>query len=421
MSALGAVWLLMEPSRKNGEMLHDARTRVARQLLRDPLFWFFVVLAVFSALVSLNSGMVRTFDAPQGKWIVTEAPCGFFPGCAQGCGFLPFAMVVALCVVVEGCRLALGKSARIAFAAVYAIAAGFCGIAAACFGFHSESEVFSPGISFGFALLASVVASAGIYECKWQKYLLLFAVAVGGCAVGLFCFSTPTVLLSFLALTLLFIIGSIVHLSLFWGGAEVAKFLVIIAVAAIIPALLATCVIPSEVAEAHSAVFLSLDTFPDCLFSEGFWDRRAALSGFAASFWRDEMWTGCGAGVFPLKLWISGGTAKGLSSAAPLNGWSLLLSERGILGAVSLAVPFLMMLYSLVHRAYIAIRFGKAVFFPLLALGVLAPVATAALGFVDPSVMRPDVILATFALFALAASSLPLPRLTGGDSGGKDK
>ena len=39
LSGFTLVWLLMEPSRRNEEMLHDARMRVAGDIARDPLFW----------------------------------------------------------------------------------------------------------------------------------------------------------------------------------------------------------------------------------------------------------------------------------------------------------------------------------------------------------------------------------------------
>ena len=273
--------------------------------------------------------------------------------------------------------------------------------------------VSSPGLAFGFAFLASIVAAAGIFECRWQRYLLLFSFAMGGSATGLFYFSTPPVLFSFAVVGVLFIAGSAAYLAICRTGADVARFLVVVVVSAVVPVLLGICTVDSEVTRTHGAVAMTMAEFPDNLFGEGFWERRAALSGFAATFWRENMWTGTGVGTYPLQLWISGGSAKGLASQAPLNGWWLLLSERGIIGAIALAVPFAFMLYSLLHRAWIAIRFRRAAFFPLVALGIVAPMLVAADGLVDSSAMRPDAILAAFALFALAASSLPIPRLMG--------
>ena len=413
MSAIGALWLLLEPSRKSDEMLHDARLRVAGALVRDPLFWFFVVIALLSGLRALNGGMERIYDPSVRRWLVTAPPCGFFPGCATGSGFLSFATILALGVVVEGCRLALGKSARTAFAATFSIAAASGGVAAAIANLHSEDLVSSPGLAFGFAFLASIVAAAGIFECRWQRYLLLFSFAMGGSATGLFYFSTPPVLFSFAVAGVLFIAGSAAYLAICRTGADVARFLVVVVVSAVVPVLLGICTVDSEVTRTYGAVAMTMAEFPDNLFGEGFWERRAALSDFAATFWRENMWTGTGVGTYPLQLWISGGSAKGLASQAPLNGWWLLLSERGIIGAIALAVPFAFMLYSLLHRAWIAIRFRRAAFFPLVALGIVAPMLVAADGLVDSSAMRPDAILAAFALFALAASSLPIPRLLG--------
>lgn len=68
MSLCAWIWLLMEPSRRNDERLHEARVRVRRAIVRDPLFWLFVLLTVFAGLRALNGGIVRAFDTTAHKW-----------------------------------------------------------------------------------------------------------------------------------------------------------------------------------------------------------------------------------------------------------------------------------------------------------------------------------------------------------------
>ena len=46
LSFLAFVWTLVEPSRRQGEMLHDARFRVFLSVFRDPLFWFSLFLSL---------------------------------------------------------------------------------------------------------------------------------------------------------------------------------------------------------------------------------------------------------------------------------------------------------------------------------------------------------------------------------------
>ena len=429
MSAVGALWLLLEPSRRSDEMLHEARIRVSGALVRDPLLWIFLGLVVFAGLRALNGGIVRIYDPGLGKWLVDGPSCSFWPGGVDGSRLMPFSTVLALAVAIEGCRVALGKSARIAFAATVSIAAAAAAIAAvvAC-GFGCESAlraagleagswsltassdrlISSTGCAYGVCVLAGVVALAGLFECKWNKFLLLFAVGLGGAEAGLFFFSSPAELLLFTVLALLFVIGSAVYLGLTLRSADVFKFIAMILISLLVPVMLAVCIAPSDMVQAHGAFVMNMADFPGNLFPEGFWERRSALSGFAADFWREAPWKGTGIGAFPIRLWLAGASVSGVSSHSTLNGWWALLSERGLLGALALTVPLGFMCYSLVRRAILA--FGRHVFLPLVALGVVGLLATAAAGFVETSMLRADLMLVVGAFFALAASSFPVPR-----------
>ena len=48
LSPLAAAWVLLEPSRRADEMLHDARVRVASLIASDPLFWFLLLAVVLA-------------------------------------------------------------------------------------------------------------------------------------------------------------------------------------------------------------------------------------------------------------------------------------------------------------------------------------------------------------------------------------
>ena len=115
LSFICTAWYFLEPSRRNEEMMHDARNRVVRSLLKDPLFWAFVVLAALGALRIFNDGVALTYDVAVGKWSLNDVTVSFVPSCVRGGGRLEFAMIVALATVTETCRHALGKSARTSF------------------------------------------------------------------------------------------------------------------------------------------------------------------------------------------------------------------------------------------------------------------------------------------------------------------
>ena len=45
LSALAGLWLLVEPSILRGEHLSSSRARVRREIVRDPIAWFFLLAA----------------------------------------------------------------------------------------------------------------------------------------------------------------------------------------------------------------------------------------------------------------------------------------------------------------------------------------------------------------------------------------
>ena len=62
LSALAGLWILLEPSILAGEHLSTARGRVRHDMVRDPLFWFFLAAVVFAGLRWLNSGISMHYD-----------------------------------------------------------------------------------------------------------------------------------------------------------------------------------------------------------------------------------------------------------------------------------------------------------------------------------------------------------------------
>ena len=195
-----AAWMVLEPSRRVGETLHDARFRVASSIVRDPLFWFSIFLALIAAVRWLNDGIGMTYDAEKSLWSLSESRFPFLPGGVKGSGLLPFASVVAVVVLMQAGRHALGKSARVCFLFIAAVLAGVAAVVAALacvFGnpvalhFASSSTVDAtyPGTAFGLCFMGSMVAMAGAFERKWHRAMPLLAIAVGGSALGLYLFA----------------------------------------------------------------------------------------------------------------------------------------------------------------------------------------------------------------------------------------
>lgn len=429
LSFVAAIWLLMEPSRRAEEMLHEARVRVRGAVLRDPLFWFFSVLVVLAAIRCLNGGIVRRFDTIAHKWVLAGPSVQLLPGSVDELGLMNLSTVIAATLVITGCRQALGKSARIAFASFIGLFGGITAIALivlchvgkpeilALAGFSGEewrfavdsvTTVSSAGNAFGLCFLASIVGLAGLFECQWNKLLLLFSFAVGATGIGLFYFASPATFVLYMAMGIVLLLGCIAYLWLTLSGAVVFRFIAALLLAAAVPAAVVTCLAPAEMTSFHADLLGGIGDFPTGLLPDGFWERRAELTEQAAAFWKDAPWLGLGQGAYPIQLWLTGAALKGGLATGTLNGWWLLLAERGIIGVLTVVLPLGFMVFTLVWRIIGA--WGRRVFLPLAALGLAGLLLTGVTSFWECSFLRADSLLLTGSLFALAASTFPAPR-----------
>ena len=416
LSLSAALWFFLEPSRRTYEMLYDARIRVRRSVLLDPVFWLLLLNAAFAAVRMFNGGIKEFYDVELGKWIVTSPSIPNLPGNAGDTGFLEFALVVAMIPVLMGCRHALGKSARLSFLLSMSFFSGISllvSLAAAHFHVGTAMDVLEAGIrppsyagcAFGFCFLGGIVALAGSFECKWNKLLLLFSLVIGLDATGLFYFAPIHVTLLFAVAAILVILFSIVYLWIATSPVNALKFVSGLVIAAIVPVVVALTLIDGETTKAHLAFFNGGSLFPD-----GFWELRMRLSELSRSVWRGSVWLGSGLGSFASEIrllaaeedWVAW---SGVLPQAPFNGWWMILCERGIIGATAIALPLAFLLFTFFRRLVGAI--GVKSFLPMSALGILAVVALASESFVDVSLLRPEVLLSAGAFLALSGSSFP--------------
>jgi hypothetical protein len=427
LSFLAFVWTLVEPSRRQGEMLHDARFRVFLSVFRDPLFWFSLFLSLVAFVRWLNGGVAMAYDAENAVWSLRAPALAFLPGSVSGSGYLPFAATLAATVLMQGCRHALGRSARGAFlfiasflagvASVSAIVAAACGhagvlAAAAC----TTSDATFVGNAFGLHLAGAMVALVVSFERKWKSAMPLLIVAIGGCGAGLYSFAPDYVIAVYALATVLALGLSLMYAGRKVGGLVVPKCLAILLISAAAGVLFAMWVVPASVREARFA-FLSQEGAS--FLPDGFIAARDSLSAIAASVWKEHPWLGTGLGSFALDIRFNATPDDWAlfpsSQAGALNGWWQMLAERGIAGVILFASPLLFLAWTYVLRAYEAVRKAVASRRPaeLMALhaacwiGPLAIAATAACGFIDHSFWRPETMMAVAAMFALSGSALP--------------
>ena len=438
LSLLALAWTVLEPSRRMDETLHDARFRVASSIARDPLFWFSLVLVLVAGIRWLNGGIGMSYDAEKAVWSLSGATFPFLPGCVDCSGYLPFASVVGVVVLMQAGRHALGKSARVCFLFVAALLAGIAAVVAglACvfenpvalrYAACSTVDATYPGTAFGLCFIGSMVAIAGAFERKWNRAMPLLAIAVGGSAIGLYLFASDIVILAHAAAAVVVMACALAYAHRRIGGLVVPKSLAFLLVAAVLPILFVMGVVPEGIKAQKLAIFFGEEGAQ--LFPDGVLALRSALSEVAEKVWKDKPWLGTGLGTFGFDIRFNAKEADWAMFASnqvgALNGWMQMLAERGITGVAFFVAPLLFLLWTYALRAFRAVAdilsksrhsFGALVFHPACALGPIALLVVAACGFYDHSFWRSETMMLTSAMLAMAGSAFPAPKKADKDS-----
>lgn len=416
LSALALVWILVEPSKRSGEMLHNARTRVAAAIVGDPVFWLLIVISVVSLVRFLNDGIRMAYDVENIRWYMAEPAFPFLPGSVSGAGALPFMTVVAMIVLSVGLRHALGRSARISFLALSSFFAGVAGFVAVGMAMCGNPAMVSAtlcktsvssfaGSAFGMYALAAVASLAGSAELKWSGLKPVLIVALGGSLAGLWFFAPPFAVLVFLVAAIAVWIVSMVYLAFAASVLEAVKMSAVVLIASMIAFLLCFAAVPEGVNESRLAMLAGFDA----MFPAKFFETRKALASIAMKVWRENPWAGSGLGSFPIAIRFNATYEDWLllkvSQPSALNGWWTFLAERGLVGALSAITVLVFLAVSFVRRLVHGSL--RRTFVPFIALAVAAVAALAAETCFDEAVSRSDVLLAAFSFLCLSVWAFP--------------
>ena len=422
LSLIGSWWILLEPSLRGGEMLHDARRRVWRAIWRDPLFWTLLFVVVLTGIRALNTGIAMSYDFESRSWSVSSPNFPILPGSHAESGVLPFAAAVALGVVVTGCRHALGRSARMAFLLVASALSGLAASILVLQASHGDKVanwamecgpcwLYHPGVAFAIFLLCGTVALYGAFERGWNAAVLLVVFAVGGNAAGLFVFAPALDVVVFAAAeVVLFVVVFVVACRTLRGSGEF-RMLVVFSIALVLGTLFVVSVLPEDVVAAKTAPIVAMDFLPADMLA-----RRGVLSDAAFKSWVSHPWVGVGMGAFQFSLRFSVSASdwalvpQGI--AAVPNGWRQLLVERGIVGSVAMALPFGFLLFTYFRRAVSCVR-ARRLPGPTVVVAPLAVLPLVATARFDCSLLRPDVLVITGAILAVSAKSFPKEMIRG--------
>lgn len=426
LSLFAAIWITMEPSRRANEMLHDARVRVAGECFRDPLFWVSIVIAAVYFTALMNDGVGMVYDAENALWKMSAPALAFLPGTVEGAGLLPFATAVASVVLLEGCRHALGKTARVTFLFSGGILSGLAALTAVFLCAAGNETVLQAtrclyydasfiGTAFGIWFAGSMVSLVGLYEVGMYKVIPFSFISIGGSAAGLFLFAPMPVILLFAAVAVIAFSLALAYAGVKLTSAVAPKCAALLSMAGVFAVAFVIFFVPSEIVNAKVAQFTEWKMFP-----ESFDALRALLTGFSLEVWSDHPWLGTGLGSFAYNIRFLAGDADWSViqtwQKSALNGWLQLLAERGIVGFILVVAPFLFLLWTYAVRCVKMIlrkQIGSykgfvSAFHPVTFLGPLVVAAVAIGALFDCSFYRPEVYLATLSVFALAGSFFPV-------------
>ena len=345
-----ALWTVLEPSLRGGEHLHDARRRVVKAVLRDPLFWATLVLTTFAGFRAINSGISLSYNAEASVWHVSSPVFPILPGVVGSAGELSFAVALACVVLLQACRHSLGRSARMAFhllssflsglAALIALVALHKGAAGALALLPSNGDGGQSfiGMAFGLHLIGGLVALIAIAEYRWRFSFFLLLPAIGCNAASLFTFAPAYLSAAFAVAGILALAYVLVFSFQVCSSSDGFKLMVIGGIALALGGLLTAAILPKTVMDERLAAFMGLALFP-----ERFWEFRGVLSTVAFKSWISHIWIGTGIDSFPLDFRFAAQDAEWAAfprgATALANGWWLILVERGLVGIVFFILP----------------------------------------------------------------------------------
>ena len=342
---LALEWLLVQPSLRSGEGFRDARRRVIGEIVRDPVFWFGIAVAVFAGLRALNGGIELAYDPERQVWSVEEPWTVGLPASAPGAGFPLFALALSLAVIVPGVRHGLGKSARAMCLLFASLIAGCAGIAASvlvCTGSEAflklaGTGLFSPtwaGDAFCIWLLASSAALGQVEERGWKKAgLPAVFLAIAGNAAGTVFLCPPVVAAGAVVASAVVALISINYAGFHAGLVAAARAVVVFSLAISLPLVMLSGLADENLCKAKLDGLL-----PSNAMTERQSVMRGALVKNALTMWKESPWLGKGVGSYGINAPFCAEKSDWAELPSKIefvpNGYAQILAERGIVGCL---------------------------------------------------------------------------------------
>lgn len=421
---ISLVWAFAAPSVLSSEGVHASRIRVLKGVKRDPLFWFSLAIALFAALRWLNSGIETIYDFDIQDWRVKGSALEFLPSAAKGSGYLEFSFAVSLVVLLVGTRHSLGRKARFFYVGFSSFIAAIAAIVQlvmwdsgdALLVARAACDIIDPsfiGTVYAVFAIASFFTIAISFENKWSLAAFLSTSTAVPLLANAVVFSTPTTIAFMLAAILLSLLAVFPYAIKNLQGSQIIKCLLSYIVSVVCAALLLMAISEDEFL-LHKVSFFTDWQF----FTKEIAAKREVLSGASLKIWLENIWLGCGLDSFRLELpFALSNEARDIVSpkqTAPLNGWWLLLTERGIVGTLVFVIVVIFLVFSLFYRLVLAIKSsfsadGEELAYSLsymFFLPVIVLMFLTACTFFEVSAWRIDVLLPMCGFFVVGARSV---------------
>ena len=405
-----AVWMFLSPSVLGRERLRDARVRVFRAFISDPLMWVMAIVVLMAGIRAFNGGIKMVYDAETTVWSIASAAFPILPGTVDGCGYLPFVTSVLAALLMAACRHALGKAARLSFCLVASVLAGATALTEISLGMQ-EPQTEMAGLAYGIYFLAGTAALVGAFEYRWNWTVPFFLVAIGGTGLGLFAFADVLTLVSFLAAELMLVGYMFFFANRTLRKAAEFKLLVVYGISVTVAVLAVLSLVPEALISGKITSVTPWRLFPD-----GFSEIRSVLSDIALRSWKVHPWLGSGLSSFSLDVRFFATDSDWLvlisERSSALNGYWHLIAERGIVGAALLALPLVLLLAYFVIglvRGAMALRLPH----PAALIGPLSLSVAVLDAFFGVSFLRPETMAAVAFSLAVSTKSFPKERLDG--------
>lgn len=418
LSLVSALWMVFEPSMRAGESLSDSRRRVAKAILRDPLFWILLVMVAFSGFRALNTGIALSYNAETSAWYVSDQAFPLLPGSVKGSGGLSFSATVAFSVLLQAGRHSLGRAARQFFLLVSSSLAGLAAVIYLLLlrlGASGWMRTLLPssggfdcsfaGFVFGPYLIGGMIALVAVFEQNWDKALAPAVLAIGGTLAGVVAFAPFYLSMVLVAVSLLTLVYIFIFSNRAFQSASLFRIVLFSIIALILGGFFVAVVLPEGVWAERLSQLSEYKLFPD-----RFWKVREELSAIAFKSWISHLWLGTGVASFPFDFRIHAQALdwellpRGATMVA--NSWWLLLTERGVVGLMLFVLPFAFLLFTYVRRLIGGIS-GWELPSPTCIVAPLVLLLFVTAAFVDCSPLRVEVLLVTGSLMAISAASFP--------------